>query len=93
MLNGDHVTTEAGTGLVHTAPSHGLDDYFVCLKYGIELDNPVNGEGRYRSDVRGRPHCVGSQPRDYRMAARNGRLLADTKIEHSYAHCWRHKPR
>ena len=93
MLNGDHVTTEAGTGLVHTAPSHGLDDYFVCLKYGIELDNPVNGEGRYRSDV---PRVAGltvweANPVITEWLQENGRLLADTKIEHSYAHCWRHK--
>ena len=93
MLNGDHVTTEAGTGLVHTAPSHGLDDYFVCLKYGIELDNPVNGEGCYRSDV---PRVAGltvweANPVITEWLQENGRLLADTKIEHSYAHCWRHK--
>ena len=93
MLNGDHVTTEAGTGLVHTAPSHGLDDYFVCLKYGIELDNPVNGEGRYRSDV---PRVAGltvweANPVITEWLQENGRLLANTKIEHSYAHCWRHK--
>ena len=93
MLNGDHVTTEAGTGLVHTAPSHGLDDYFVCLKYGIELDNPVNGEGLYRSDV---PRVAGltvweANPVITEWLQENGRLLANTKIEHSYAHCWRHK--
>ena len=93
MLNGDHVTTEAGTGLVHTAPSHGLDDYFVCLKYGIELDNPVNGEGRYRSDV---PRVAGltvweANPVITEWLQENGRLLANTKIKHSYAHCWRHK--
>ena len=93
MLNGDHVTTEAGTGLVHTAPSHGLDDYFVCLKYGIELDNPVNGEGRYRSDV---PRVAGltvweANPVITEWLQENGRLLANAKIEHSYAHCWRHK--
>ena len=93
MLNGDHVTTEAGTGLVHTAPSHGLDDYFVCLKYGIELDNPVNGEGRYRSDV---PRVAGltvweANPVITEWLQENGRLLANIKIEHSYAHCWRHK--
>ena len=78
---------------MHTAPSHGLDDYFVCLKYGIELDNPVNGEGRYRSDV---PRVAGltvweANPVITEWLQENGRLLANTKIEHSYAHCWRHK--
>lgn len=93
MLNGDHVTTDAGTGLVHTAPSHGLEDYFVCIKYGIQLDNPVNGEGRYRSDV---PRVAGltvweANPVIIEWLQENSRLLANSKIEHSYAHCWRHK--
>ncbi len=93
MLNGDHVTTDAGTGLVHTAPAHGLEDYFVCIKYGIELDNPVNGEGRYRSDV---PRVAGltvweANPLIIEWLQENGVLLANSKIEHSYAHCWRHK--
>ncbi len=93
MLNGDHVTTDAGTGLVHTAPAHGLEDYFVCIKYGIELDNPVNGEGRYRNDV---PRLAGltvwdANPVIIDWLQEAGRLLSNTKIEHSYAHCWRHK--
>ena len=93
MLNGEHVTTDAGTGLVHTAPSHGLEDYFVCLKYGIKLDNPVNGEGRYRADV---PRLAGltvweANPLIIDWLAEEARLLSNTKIEHSYAHCWRHK--
>ncbi|MFV2029757.1 isoleucine--tRNA ligase [Neisseria sp. S1] len=93
MLNGDHVTTDAGTGLVHTAPAHGLEDYFVCIQYGIALDNPVNSEGRYRSDV---PRVAGlsvweANPVIIEWLTENNRLLASAKIEHSYAHCWRHK--
>ncbi|EGV37023.1 isoleucine--tRNA ligase [Neisseria weaveri] len=93
VLVGEHVTTDAGTGLVHTAPAHGLEDYFVCIKYGIELDNPVNGEGRYRSDV---PRVAGltvwdANPVILEWLEEEGRLLSNTKIEHSYAHCWRHK--
>lgn len=93
MLNGEHVTIDAGTGLVHTAPSHGMEDYFVCLKYGIKLDNPVNGEGRFRDDV---PRLAGltvweANPLVIEWLAENQRLLSNTKIEHSYAHCWRHK--
>ena len=93
ILNGDHVTTEAGTGLVHTAPAHGLEDYFVCNKYGIELINPVNAQGRYIAEV---PRLAGmtvweaNQP-IIDWLQENGRLLAHGKIEHSYAHCWRHK--
>ncbi|QEY26959.1 isoleucine--tRNA ligase [Neisseria zalophi] len=93
MLNGEHVTTDAGTGLVHTAPSHGLEDYFVCLRYNIKLDNPVNSEGRYRSDV---PRVAGmtvweANPVIIEWLTEENRLLANAKIEHSYAHCWRHK--
>ena len=94
MLNGSHVTTDAGTGLVHTAPAHGLEDYIVCNQYGIELYNPVNAQGCYISEV---PRLAGmhvfKQGNDavIQWLEENGRLLAHTKIEHSYAHCWRHK--
>ena len=93
MLNGSHVTTDAGTGLVHTAPAHGLEDYAVCNQYGIELYNPVNAQGRYISEV---PRLAGmtvweaNQP-VIDWLAENDRLLKHGKIEHSYAHCWRHK--
>ncbi|EGY51564.1 isoleucine--tRNA ligase [Neisseria shayeganii 871] len=93
MLNGDHVTTDAGTGLVHSAPAHGLEDYFVCQQYGIELYNPVNGEGRYIGEV---PRVAGltvwaANPVIIDWLKEANRLLAEDKIEHSYAHCWRHK--
>ena len=93
MLNGEHVSTEAGTGLVHTAPAHGLEDYFVCIKYGIELFNPVNAQGRY---IAGTPRVEGmtvweANPVIVGWLEEVGRLLANNKIEHSYAHCWRHK--
>ena len=93
MLNGSHVTTDAGTGLVHTAPAHGLEDYAVCNQYGIELYNPVNAQGRHISDV---PRLAGmtvweaNQP-VIDWLTENDRLLKHGKIEHSYAHCWRHK--
>ena len=93
MLNGDHVTTDAGTGLVHTAPAHGLEDFIVCKQYGIELYNPVNAEGRYIAEV---PRVAGltvweANPVIIEWLFENSRLLANQKIEHSYAHCWRHK--
>ncbi|EGZ48372.1 isoleucine--tRNA ligase [Neisseria wadsworthii] len=93
VLNGEHVTTDAGTGLVHSAPAHGLEDYFVCLKYGIQLYNPVNGEGRYISEM---PRVAGmtvweANPVIIEWLEEEGKLLANNKIEHSYAHCWRHK--
>ena len=93
ILNGDHVTTDAGTGLVHTAPAHGLEDFIVCKQYGIELYNPVNAEGRYIAEV---PRVAGltvweANPVIIEWLSENSRLLANQKIEHSYAHCWRHK--
>ena len=93
LLLGEHVTTDAGTGLVHTAPAHGLEDYFVCNKYGIELYNPVNAEGRYIGEVL---RVAGmtvwqANPVIIDWLRENERLLCEAKIEHSYAHCWRHK--
>lgn len=93
VLLGNHVTTEAGTGMVHTAPAHGLDDYFACLRYGIKLYNPVNSEGRYISDV---PRLGGLTVWEGNSLvidwlAEKSKLLANGKITHSYAHCWRHK--
>ncbi|MDO4878037.1 MAG: isoleucine--tRNA ligase [Neisseria sp.] len=93
ILNGGHVTTEAGTGLVHTAPAHGLEDYFVCNQYGITLINPVNAQGRYTADT---PRLAGMTVWEANRPVidwlqENGRLLAQGEINHSYAHCWRHK--
>ena len=94
ILNGDHVTTDAGTGLVHTAPAHGLEDYVVSNKYGIKLYNPVNAQGCFISEV---PRLAGmhvfKQGNDaiIEWLKENDRLLKHDKIEHSYAHCWRHK--
>ena len=93
LLLGEHVTTDAGTGLVHTAPAHGLEDYFVCNKYGIELYNPVNAQGRYIAEV---PRVAGlsvweANPVIIDWLRENERLLCEAKIEHSYSHCWRHK--
>lgn len=93
LLNGEHVTTESGTGLVHTAPAHGLEDYFVCLEYGIQLYNPVNAQGRYISEM---PRLAGltvweANPIVIDWVNENQALLSNEKIEHSYAHCWRHK--
>ncbi|WP_027009643.1 isoleucine--tRNA ligase [Conchiformibius kuhniae] len=93
VLNGDHVTTDAGTGLVHTAPAHGLEDYFVCLQYGIKLINPVDAKGHYFPSVErvAGMNVWEANPVIISWLAENGLLLCENKIEHSYAHCWRHK--
>ena len=78
---------------MHTAPAHGLEDFIVCKQYGIELYNSVNAEGRYIAEV---PRVAGltvweANPVIIEWLSENSRLLANQKIEHSYAHCWRHK--
>lgn len=93
LILGQHVTADAGTGLVHTAPAHGLDDYFVGLKYHLPIDNPVLSDGTFRAGV---PHVAGMSVWDANVVIvdllqSSGSLLHFEKIEHSYPHCWRHK--
>ncbi|MGB8517824.1 MAG: isoleucine--tRNA ligase, partial [Gallionella sp.] len=93
IICGDHVTLEAGTGLVHTAPAHGLDDYFVGQKYGLPTDSPVADDGKFIASV---PLVAGLfvwKANDVVVAAlqESGHLLCLKKIQHSYPHCWRHK--
>ncbi len=93
LMLGDHVTLEAGTGCVHTAPGHGQDDYLVGLKYGLEIYNPVDDYGRYREDLE---LFGGMKLKDANTAvneklAEVGALLHESTVEHSYPHCWRCK--
>jgi isoleucyl-tRNA synthetase len=93
LVVAEHVTLDAGTGLVHTAPAHGAEDYEVGLKYGLPVDNPVGGDGRFFASV---PLVGGTSVWDANALvidalARAGRLLANAKLTHSYPHCWRHK--
>jgi isoleucyl-tRNA synthetase len=93
IICGEHVTLEAGTGLVHTAPAHGLDDYFVGQKYDLPTDNPVGDDGKFTA---GLPLVGGLfvwKSNDVVIDAlkASGHLLHMEKIQHSYPHCWRHK--
>ena len=93
VILGDHVTTDAGTGCVHTAPGHGQDDFIVGQKYGLEVFNPVQDNGVFIAglDVVGGLHVSkANEPVIEALTAAN-RLLAHEKIRHSYPHCWRHK--
>ncbi len=98
IICGEHVTLEAGTGLVHTAPAHGLDDYFVGQKYNLPNDNPVGDDGKFISttpDIGGTP-LAGVfvwKGNDIVLQAleASGHLLHQEKLKHSYPHCWRHK--
>jgi isoleucyl-tRNA synthetase len=89
----DHVTLEAGTGCVHTAPGHGQDDYQVGLKYGLEIYNPVDDYGRYRQDLElfGGMKLKDANPAVNEKLAEVGALLHESSVEHSYPHCWRCK--
>jgi isoleucyl-tRNA synthetase len=93
VVLGEHVTLDAGTGAVHTAPGHGLDDYVVGRRYGLEIDNPVGGDGRFLPST---PLFAGEQVFDanahvIKVLHDNGHLLKDEPYHHSYPHCWRHK--
>jgi isoleucyl-tRNA synthetase len=98
VVLGEHVTLEAGTGLVHTAPGHGQEDYEVGLKYGLDIYNPVRGDGRYDETVGAGLQGLrvfDANPVIIDLLAERGALLnAKTdKVEHSYPHCWRcHSP-
>ena len=95
ILLGGHVTLEAGTGCVHTAPGHGQDDYEVSLKYGIKAFNPVDDHGIFEPAtpiVEGH-HVYKANAVMVEHLQSCGALLATDQIRHSYPHCWRcHKP-
>ena len=101
VILGDHVTLEAGTGLVHTAPGHGPDDYLVGLKYGLEPYSPVNARGQYETlpplEALGLAglNVWAANPKVMELLAERGALLGDkdaTQVT-SYPHGWRsHKP-
>lgn len=93
VLLGDHVTTEAGTGCVHTAPDHGMDDFVVSAKYGIGTLNYIDDKGYYREDVPlfAGDHVYRVDEKVVALLEEQGRLLAQGKITHSFPHCWRTK--
>jgi isoleucyl-tRNA synthetase len=93
VILGEHVTTEAGTGAVHTAPGHGQEDYIVGRQYDLEIDNPVDGNGVF---VAGTPifegeHVFKANDHVLDVLRNQGALLHAEDLQHSYPHCWRHK--
>lgn len=93
MILGEHATDDAGTGLVHTAPAHGMDDYLVGVKYGLDLHNPVGNDGCYISTTE---YFAGMNVFDanaevIKLLTERQRLMNKTDITHSYPCCWRHK--
>ncbi|HEY9098831.1 MAG TPA: isoleucine--tRNA ligase [Thiobacillus sp.] len=98
IINGNHVTLEAGTGLVHTAPAHGVDDYVIGQRYALPSENPVGDDGKFISST---PAVGGTALAGVFVWKANeivlhaleasGHLLHQEKLTHSYPHCWRHK--
>jgi isoleucyl-tRNA synthetase len=93
LILGEHVTTEAGTGAVHTAPGHGQDDFIVGQRYGLEVSNPVGGNGVYLPDTElfAGEHVFKANDSIVELLRERGNLLHVEAYEHSYPHCWRHK--
>ncbi|MDB6041515.1 MAG: ileS [Gammaproteobacteria bacterium] len=93
IILGDHVTLDAGTGAVHTAPGHGHEDFAVGQRYGLPVANPVGNDGRFYAST---PLVAGlkvddANPVIINALKENGRLVHHEPFRHSYPHCWRHK--
>lgn len=93
VILGDHVTTDAGTGFVHTAPDHGAEDFNVGLKYGIGTLNYIDDHGTYRPNVEifAGDHVYKVDEKVVELLIEKRALLAQGKITHSFPHCWRTK--
>ncbi|HOV85696.1 MAG TPA: isoleucine--tRNA ligase [Syntrophobacteraceae bacterium] len=93
LILGTHVTLDAGTGCVHTAPGHGREDYDMALEYGLEVYSPVDDGGAFTPEV---PLFAGqfvfdANPSVVAKLKETGNLLLETRITHSYPCCWRCK--
>jgi len=93
VILGEHVTTEAGTGAVHTAPGHGQDDYVVGSRYHLHVDNPVGGDGKFlpNTPLFAGEHVFKANDHVIDVLKTQGALVHAARLEHSYPHCWRHK--
>ena len=93
IVLGDHVTMEAGTGAVHTAPGHGQDDYIVGIRYGLPIDNPVGNDGRFLpgTELFAGENVFAANDHVIEVLKEKQSLLHAESVQHSYPHCWRHK--
>ena len=93
IILGEHVTTDAGTGAVHTAPGHGQEDFVVGQKYGIEVLNPIDAKGVYlpNTEIFAGQYIWKANDTIVQLLRERDVLLAFSKLNHSYPHCWRHK--
>ncbi|CAG1772190.1 hypothetical protein BAC3_02402, partial [uncultured bacterium] len=92
VILGDHVTTDAGTGAVHTAPAHGQEDYVVGRVYDLTVECPVGGDGVFlpNTELFAGLHVFTANTKVLEVLEEKGRLLHHEAIQHSYPHCWRH---
>ncbi len=93
VIVGEHVTTEAGTGAVHTAPAHGQEDYVVGLKYNLPVECPVDGRGVFFEDtpLLGGQFIFKANASVVEILKNANTLIKHESLAHSYPHCWRHK--
>jgi len=93
IILGDHVTLEAGTGAVHTAPGHGQEDYVVGMRYDLKVDNPVGGDGKFLpgTELFEGQHVFKANDAVLEVLRNHGKLVHAEALRHSYPHCWRHK--
>jgi isoleucyl-tRNA synthetase len=93
IILGAHVTTEAGTGAVHTSPGHGHDDFVVGRRYGLPIDNPVGPDGRFLpgTELFAGEHVFDANEHILEVLRERDKLLHHESFQHSYPHCWRHK--
>ncbi len=92
IILGDHVTTDAGTGAVHTAPAHGQEDYVVGRVYDLPVDCPVGGDGVFLPNVEifAGEHVFKANAHVLEVLHERGNLVHQQTLLHSYPHCWRH---
>ena len=93
VIVGEHVTLDAGTGAVHTAPGHGQEDYVVGQRYHLPVENPVGDDGKFlpSTGLFAGEHVLSANPHVIEVLRQHGTLVHEARIEHSYPHCWRHK--
>lgn len=93
VILGEHVTVDSGTGAVHTAPAHGMEDYVAGKKYNLPLENPVGDDGCYiaSTPIFAGLHVSKANEKVIEVMRENGALLHLETLRHSYPHCWRHK--
>ncbi len=93
LILGDYVTTESGTGCVHSAPDHGVDDFYSCQKYGMELLNCVGPEGKFNEHVElfAGEHVIKVDKHMVEVLEVHGALVRSEPYKHSYPYCWRTK--